>query len=507
MAVWYRVGTVSVTQGSPTVTGNGTVFTSVVREGDMFTVDENIFYEIAAVVSDTQLTLTKNYAQASASNVSYAIVPLSPRRFLASDLGRRVDDLIVRYRNKFDAVIVTADEINALDNVTSNVQTQLNSKVTGPASAVSGNLSVFDGTTGKVIKDSGISVVSGTSILYQGIRRVPSLTEPIGVVLVQPGGGAGVWDRVDLNGNPIMVPPGYFSSRPEYQLNVTNIDSQSMVNIDKFHYLRKTLSSGPYTGKEAWFVNKTAFTGSAVHPAFLNTSGQEINTFYVGAYEAFADGTTKAGSQNNKPPLVSIDFPTMVARCEARNTGGITGFSLINIYQLAAIQYLALVEMGAPDSQAILGRGNCDSNPGSAFNTGYTNAIWRAIHELWGNVWCMVQGIENRGGVLWIWNKNGSQSWVNTGVTLPGSGWVVDMADTAGSGFDLKALFIPSTTTSSMGQGSWGDYFYITKDGTTKVCYHGGCWDYGSYCGLFGLNLLRFSSYSSTFAGGRLAKV
>jgi len=42
MAVWYRVGTVSVTQGSPTVTGNGTVFTSVVREGDMFTVNENI---------------------------------------------------------------------------------------------------------------------------------------------------------------------------------------------------------------------------------------------------------------------------------------------------------------------------------------------------------------------------------------------------------------------------------------------------------------------------------
>jgi len=102
-------------------------------------------------------------------------------------------------------------------------------------------------------------------------------------------------------------------------------------------------------------------------------------------------------------------------------------------------------------------------------NTGYTNAIWRALHELWGNVWCMVQGIENRNGVLWIWNKNGSQSWVNTGVTLPDSGWIVDMADTAGSGFDLKALFIPSTTTPYMEQGSWSDYFSIAKDGTTKV--------------------------------------
>lgn len=503
MAVWYRVGTVSVTQGSPTVTGNGTVFTSVVREGDMFTVDENIFYEIAAVVSDTQLTLTKNYAQDTQSNISYTIIPLSPRRFLASDLGARVDNLIVRYRDKFDAVIVTADEINALDNVTSNVQTQLNSKVTGPASAVNGNLPVFDGTTGKVIKDSGISVVSGTSILYQGIRRVPSLTEPIGVALVQPGGGAGVWDRVDLNGNPIMVPPGYFSSRPEYQLNITNIDSQSMVNIDKFHYLRKTLSSGPYAGKEAWFVNKTAFTGSAVHPAFLNTGGSEIDKFYVGAYEAFDDGGTKAGSQNNKAPLVSIDFPTMVARCEARNVDPITGFSLINIYQIAAIQYLALVEMGAPDAQTILGRGNVDSSTGSAMNTGYTNAIWRALHELWGNVWCMVQGIQQTNGQLQIWKNDGSQTFVDTGVTLPNNGYIATMSNATGTGFNLSALFIPAT----VGSGSWGAYFWIAKSDTTKVCYHGGSWYGGSSAGLFSLNLYSLSSYLYTYIGGRLAKV
>jgi len=345
------------------------------------------------------------------------------------------------------------------------------------------------------------------SLVYSGPRRVPTLTEPVGVVLVQNGGGAGVWDRVDLNGEPISTPVGYFSSRPEYQLNVTDIDSQSMVNINKFHYARMSLTAGPYAGKQAWFINKTPFNGSEVHPAFLNNVGAEIDTFWVGAYEAFADGSTKAGSQNNKPPLVSIDFPTMVSRCSARNASGITGFRLIDIYQLAAIQYLALIEMGAPDSQTILGRGNCDSPIGSAFNTGYTNAIWRAIHELWGNVWCMVQGIENRNGVLWIWNKNGSQSWVNTGVTLPNSGWVVNMADTAGSGFDLKALFIPSTTTSSMGQGSWSDSFSIVKDGTTKVCYHGGSWYSGSRYGLFGLHLSNPSSISHTDIGGRLAKV
>jgi len=41
---WYRLGTVTVTSGSATVTGVGTLFTSSVREGDMFTVDADIFY-------------------------------------------------------------------------------------------------------------------------------------------------------------------------------------------------------------------------------------------------------------------------------------------------------------------------------------------------------------------------------------------------------------------------------------------------------------------------------
>lgn len=49
-------------------------------------------------------------------------------------------------------------EVNAV-KVTSNG----NEVVTGPASAVSGNIPVFDGTTGKVIKDSGIALNPLTS--------------------------------------------------------------------------------------------------------------------------------------------------------------------------------------------------------------------------------------------------------------------------------------------------------------------------------------------------------
>jgi hypothetical protein len=198
----------------------------------------------------------------------------------------------------------------------------------------------------------------------------------------------------------------------------------------------------------------------------------------------------------------------MLDRCAARNAGGVTGFQLIDIYQLAAIQYLALVEMGNPDAQVSLGRGNCDAlSGGSAMQTGTTTAIWRALHELWGNVWMMVQGIENRDGVLWVWNKNGTRAFVNTGFTLPGGGWVVDMSVAAGATFDLGALFIPGETAAASDSGSWSEYFWITKDGTTKVCYHGGAWNYGPTNGLFTLFLTAAATGVSASVGGRLAKV
>ncbi len=338
-----------------------------------------------------------------------------------------------------------------------------------------------------------------------------STTQPIGLVLVEPGGGAGFWDWVDLDGNPVMPPPGYFSSRPEYQISVSMVDDQAMVEISQFYFLVKTLPSGPYAGKQARFINKTAFSGAKLHPAFLN-GGVEISSFYIGAYEAFGDGETKAGSSVKKPPLVSIDFPTMVSRCNARNASGVTGFSLIDIYQIAAIQMLAHVEMGTTDSQSVFGRGNCDSpvpyaSGGWALSTGYTNAIWRGIHELWGNTWCMVQGLENRDGAIWVWDSGGGKSFVNTGEVFPYSGYPTEMHVASGANFDLSALYLPKTTISSQDNGTYSDYFWITKDGTTKVCYHGGGWDYGSLNGLFDLYLCYAASNSYSNIGGRLAKV
>ncbi len=71
----YTTGTVSVTNSSATVTGSGTSWLTNVSVGDIFKVaSEWNLYTIAVVVSDTEITLSTEYAGETASGLSYQIV-------------------------------------------------------------------------------------------------------------------------------------------------------------------------------------------------------------------------------------------------------------------------------------------------------------------------------------------------------------------------------------------------------------------------------------------------
>lgn len=72
---WYRSGTVNVTNGSPNVTGSNTGFVANVAIGDGFKGPDGQVYEVANVVSDTQLTLAQNYTGASSNGSAYSVQP------------------------------------------------------------------------------------------------------------------------------------------------------------------------------------------------------------------------------------------------------------------------------------------------------------------------------------------------------------------------------------------------------------------------------------------------
>lgn len=75
----YTIGTISVTTGSPTVTGSGTLFTTNVVAGQYFRVDtigqgdSSKWYQVSVVNSATQLTLTSNYLDAAETGVEYTV--------------------------------------------------------------------------------------------------------------------------------------------------------------------------------------------------------------------------------------------------------------------------------------------------------------------------------------------------------------------------------------------------------------------------------------------------
>jgi len=82
----YRTGTVTVTNASATVTGTDTFFLSNVVAGDYFRVDGNgiaessLWYKIASVASNTQLTLETVYGESTESSLDYTVSG-SPKEF------------------------------------------------------------------------------------------------------------------------------------------------------------------------------------------------------------------------------------------------------------------------------------------------------------------------------------------------------------------------------------------------------------------------------------------
>ncbi|WP_416368576.1 hypothetical protein [Tritonibacter mobilis] len=89
--MWYRTGTLALTNGSATVTGVGTDWISLHQGWILFTEQSPDPLEVKRVVSATELELALPHAGATASGLSYAIVPTHG---LSEDLRRAVSDLL-----------------------------------------------------------------------------------------------------------------------------------------------------------------------------------------------------------------------------------------------------------------------------------------------------------------------------------------------------------------------------------------------------------------------------
>ena len=98
---WHRLGTVSVTQNSPTVTGVGTAFAANTRIGDAFIGPDGRQYELANVASDTVISIIPAYIGPSVSGASYAVAPIQGYQ---KGLGDEVRSWVNSYGPKMAAL-------------------------------------------------------------------------------------------------------------------------------------------------------------------------------------------------------------------------------------------------------------------------------------------------------------------------------------------------------------------------------------------------------------------
>lgn len=344
------------------------------------------------------------------------------------------------------------------------------------------------------------------------VRRITvgDISPIIGVCQVATGNTSGLWYNVDADGQPLTPNRRYFDYHPVFDsLRRVLVDDQIMVELKPFWFKSFTPSSGPFVGKPCRIISPGQADGFRPYPAFLNTAGSVV-PIYIGAFSATDEGSGKAGSRPGKYPQVSLDFPTMRTRCMNRNTGGVTGFRMWDIYHYSALTHLFLIEHCTPEAQGLYGRGWVDSSSAVTVDD-ERQPNWRGFTGLWGNVWQMVDGFRlDTARKIELFKNDGSLAYVTTGKVVPaydGSNvaYMVTNHEGKGEGWDMGDGYFPSTSSTSRSVGTFTDYFY-GGSGAGNVLYVGGAWNYGSGAGLFCWHLNGPAGDAGAGIGCRLAK-
>jgi hypothetical protein len=203
--MFYRTGTISLTNGSTAVTGAGTDFINGAAIGECIQAPDGKLYEILSIQSATALTLGQVYLGATASGQTYSIVPTqSYIRDLASQAATLVNDYATTNSNAF--LITVADKATPVDtdrmaikdvttglgkwvtlaNVKSFLKTYFDSLVqTLTNKTINLSSNTLTGTNAQfntAMSDADFATLAGTETLTNKTLTAPAINSPTGIV-------------------------------------------------------------------------------------------------------------------------------------------------------------------------------------------------------------------------------------------------------------------------------------------------------------------------------------
>lgn len=138
---WQRSGTVSVQNGSTTVTGVNANFAASARSGDSFIGPDGLTYEVVNPASATSMSILPAYKGPTVSGAAYAIMPVQGYDKLLSDA---FNTLVNQFGTKLAALGTTGNydilpvEKGGLGNATGTAQKLLAAAMVGTATQSGG---------------------------------------------------------------------------------------------------------------------------------------------------------------------------------------------------------------------------------------------------------------------------------------------------------------------------------------------------------------------------------
>lgn len=172
---WYRTGTLSLTNGSTSVTGSGTQFRLAAQPGDMLTIGSAI-HEIASINSDTSVTLATAFTGTTATGVTgWAIVQTQSRTKAMND---SVSALVASLQN-FEAEIDSKQASLGFTPVQNGTGAgQLGNPIKIGWSGTRLKATVDNGDLGNVVFDSNLT--------WAAISSKPTTLTGFGITDAQP---------------------------------------------------------------------------------------------------------------------------------------------------------------------------------------------------------------------------------------------------------------------------------------------------------------------------------
>lgn len=279
-----------------------------------------------------------------------------------------------------------------------------------------------------------------------------------------------------------------------------------MVKIPKFWYRRYILNDIEYIQ-----ISDKSESGFDLHPAF--TTSEFI---YVGAYITSGGSTVTSASGASVTTAKTRSWHIT----NAGNKG--SGWSIMSIEALSAIQMLILVEYATYDVQSAIGAGytgqtsfgtnqpiqtgSCDAIPGlTGRPSGTSNkvdVVWRGIEGLWGQVFEFLSNLtrtEASSEIRYTLNASGTITAILE--MYPAfNKYIVSLGLDGSYPYIILAEAATQTGSSSTYTCDYADGDPVQGSNTTSIAYGGAAID-GDRAGLFALSIGSADQYGSSQAG------